>query len=381
MFEILEPGDNLNDNELENSQNEFRYEEGKGSVYERSALDAYLKELKRHPLITPEREFILGKRIKNGLETMVNLVISQPTGASELKQIKADLIDYFEDGSRRFTNGCEVMNKILDGIKELRDRDPQSIKYEILHKRLSRIEKKIKEGIDELVTANLRLVVSVAKGYSNRGLPVNDLIQEGNIGLIKAVWKYDYTRGFRFSTYAIWWIRQSIIRAIYDKARTIRLPVHFLELRNAFFKGHSKLSKDLKREPTPNELAEYMGISIQQINNLILMNIEPVSLETQRNDDDPVLIESIVAEDEDSAYESLNFIELKESVHAALTQLPRREERILRQRFGLDNDEPMTLQEVGRELKISRERVRQVQNRALERLKHPEKFGELTSFF
>lgn len=337
-----------------------------------SALSAYLEEVKRHSRITPNREIVLGKRIKKGQEVMVALVLSCNARASELKHIKLDVLNWLNKRMRPNWSEGEAIKKIQRSVNELKSRHPDNEKIIVLARRINRIEKKVRLALDELVTSNLRLVITVAKGYAGRGLTLSDLIQEGNLGLIKAAGKYDFSTGYRFSTYAIWWIRQSIVRAIYDKARTIRLPVHLLETRNAFYKAYYRILKEAGREPSPNEVAEAMGVSVDKVVSLILLIKEPLPIDAPRGDEESSLADTLISEEMDSPIDATNFNELCDTVRTALKRLPPREERVLRERFGIDSEEKRTLEQVGRSFGISRERVRQLEGQAIERLRRPE---------
>lgn len=297
----------------------------------------YLKEIGKVSLLTAAEEVDLAMKIEAGVEAMAQLDASEEEGGVPL---------------------------------ERRER-----------RRLSRIEQVGLDAKQQLIEANLRLVVSIAKRYVGRGMLFLDLIQEGNLGLIRAVEKFDYTKGFKFSTYATWWIRQAITRAIADQARTIRIPVHMVETINKLVRIQRQLLQSLGREPTPEEIAEEMGLTPERVREIQKISQEPVSLETPIGEEEDSQLGDFI--EDDAAVvppDAASFSMLQEQLAKTLEGLAERERKVITLRFGLEDGHPRTLEEVGREFGVTRERIRQIEGKTLAKLRHPSRSQKLKDY-
>ena len=328
-IEILEPAEDELDDEPVPSRAD---DESAAKAATSDPVRMYLKEIGRVPLLTAEEEVDLAKRVEAGLFASEKLTTENGISASLLRDL------------------------------ELIERDGQLAKK-------------------RLIEANLRLVVSIAKRYVGRGMLFLDLIQEGNLGLIRAVEKFDYTKGYKFSTYATWWIRQAITRAIADQARTIRIPVHMVETINKLVRIQRQLLQDLGREPTPEEIGKEMELPPERVREIQKLSQEPVSLETPIGEEEDSNLGDFI-EDSDAVVpiDAASFILLQEQLDSILHTLSEREKKVIQLRFGLVDGHPRTLEEVGKEFGVTRERIRQIESKTLSKLRHPSRSQKLRDY-
>ncbi len=306
----------------------------------------YLKEIGKVPLLTADEEIELAKKMEAGDAAIANI--------DEAKAKYEEIEDKKSKKATKLAKEIAEMQKDIDAGEAAKKR---------------------------LAEANLRLVVSIAKRYVGRGMLFLDLIQEGNLGLIKAVEKFDYTKGYKFSTYATWWIRQAITRAIADQARTIRIPVHMVETINKLIRVSRQLLQEKGREPMPEEIAEEMNIPVERVREILKISQEPVSLETPIGEEEDSHLGDFIQDDNvpapaDAATATL----LREQLNKVLDTLAEREQKVLRLRFGLDDGKARTLEEVGKEFNVTRERIRQIEAKALRKLRHPSRSKQLKDY-
>lgn len=318
-------------------------------------IRAYLQEIGKIPLLSAEEEVILAKRIEEGENELIEIIKKL---AKETKE--------------------DIYVKAVESIKagEVKVAEVKKAKRQIINKDKKYINKAIRDGIEAqhlLTTANLRLVVSIAKNYLKRGLDLLDLIQEGNLGLMRAVEKFEYRKGFKFSTYATWWIRQAITRAIADQARTIRVPVHMIETINKLSKVSSQLASKLGRKPTTKEIADAMDITVDKVQEIVKIAQKPQSLEMPIGEEQENSLIDIIPDEFTAPPEELaTWSFLKKQINEILDGLSDRERKVLELRFGLRDGVARTLEEVGHEFNVTRERIRQIEAKALKRMKSDE---------
>jgi RNA polymerase primary sigma factor len=303
----------------------------------------YLKEIGKVPLLSAEEEIELAKTMEDGSVAFEKISI-----------MKKRMEDATEEEKEEIRSDIRELQKLVDAGSDAKKR---------------------------LAEANLRLVVSIAKRYVGRGMLFLDLIQEGNLGLIKAVEKFDYRKGYKFSTYATWWIRQAITRAIADQARTIRIPVHMVETINKLIRVSRQLLQELGREPTPEEIAEEMNMPVDRVREILKISQEPVSLETPIGEEEDSHLGDFIKDDNVPVpADAAAFTLLKEQLEEVLGTLTEREQKVLTLRFGLEDGRARTLEEVGKEFNVTRERIRQIEAKALRKLRHPSRSRKLKDY-
>jgi len=342
--------------------------------FEKDPVACYLKEVSSYPLLTREREVELALTIRKGQDYLVQMVKTLAFQEKPMRDLIRDLNGKVREllSREKAFPGIrdKVLKLILSNLERLAHDRPNHQHYPEMYNQARSIMESIDSAKQEMVKANLRLVLSIAKRFRGRGMSFDDLIQEGNLGLLTAVGRFDHTKGTRFSTYATWWVRQAIIRAIYDKTRTIRLPVHFVEMKNLYFRVFYELLKELGREPTLQEITARTKLSPEKVRQVLRLAVQPVSLETPIGDDGQRLGDLIEDERAISPIDHCSHGEEAEITHRLLSTLKPREEQILRLRFGLDAQSHETLEKIGKTFNVSKERIRQIERKALGKLRN-----------
>jgi RNA polymerase primary sigma factor len=331
----------------------------------------YFREVSKIPLLTRKKEIELAKRIQLGERRIHTLLRESSAAEEEINRLSKELEKRETKPRRLLRSREEVLRELMRKLEELSNPSGNGgDKFRELLTELKKTEADVEAAKAEMIQSNLRLVACIAKRYLNRGLSFLDLIQEGNLGLMKAVGRYDYRRGFKFSTYASWWIRQAITRALGDKSRTIRIPNHLLEMKSKIVKGFHQLVKELGRKPLPEEIAARTKIPLADVQKVMELAHEPISLETPVGDDGGKL-QDLMEDGNSSSFgdDLLHNMDQERKTRDLLSLLNWREAQILRLRFGIGEPSTYTLEEVGNRFGISRERVRQIEERALNKLK------------
>jgi RNA polymerase primary sigma factor len=364
-IEILEvPGEELNREEGSTATRELLGP----ATYD--PVRMYLKEIAKIPLLTAAQEVDLAMRIEGGelaVELLASLELTHNLDQNRFRRVVQRVVRIRE---QQF-DPAKMLRRVGTGLEEVTLAYRPRTRAEAT-KFLRRVSADGQVAKKETIVANLRLVVSIAKRYSPRGTTLLDLVQEGNLGLIRAVEKFDYTRGYKFSTYATWWIRQAVSRAMADQSRTIRIPVHITDHINEVFRAQGQLVQDLGREPKVEEIGRHLGIPAARVEEILKASRAPLSLETPVGEMEDVRFGDVIG-DEDAVVppDEASKILLKEELESVLGTLSEREKRVIQLRFGLLDAHPRTLEEVGREIGVTRERIRQIEAKTLSKLRHP----------
>jgi len=407
LQEVVQHNDEETEEEMQSERKRFCIITRELESLDRKRM-AYLKKLKERSLPSPVKKGAPHTSVKRNDKSIQPIITALEENRSQVLQkvhdlrLREDVIAAFSDEFKRSSAEVDALlrkvtalGKRLHCTKTIKEELPayqkkiekkecsfgmKSAEMKKALRVLQQGEREVLNARRAMIEANLRLVISIAKRYLGRGLSFSDLIQEGNSGLMRAVDKFEYKRGYKFSTYATWWIRQAITRALADQSRTIRIPVHMVETINKITKTARALVQELGREPTPAEIAEKIGVSVEKVNGILKISKEPISLETPIGEEDSHLRDFI----EDKATLSpLDFAirgDMKKKIDKILCSLPSKEEKIIRKRFGIGLESPRTLEEVGLEFDVTRERIRQIEVKAIRKLKHPSRSKWLREF-
>ena len=375
---VNEPEEDL-DLPEEPESSDYGQDEEEG-LFQSNLVSFYLREVSQFQLLSLEREIELARTIKEGEERLVNLIVTHCASAEIFGNLRSKIVRW----QSAVATHPGMREKTVEHIVSTLECAAAAEGAPGICRRLAHEARQVVDQIDlardEMVKGNLRLVLSIAKRYRGRGLSFLDLIQEGNMGLLKAVSRYDYTKGNRFSTYATWWVRQSIIRAIYEKTNTIRLPVHVIEMKSFFHRVFSQLSEELNRDPMPMEVAERCGLPLEKVTMLAQLSCRPASLEATAGSREQPLGDFIEDKKSNSPLEGISQLELVDVTRRVLASLSPREEGVLKSRFGIDGKPVQTLKTIGGRLGVSKERIRQIEKRAIQKLRHASRSSELKSF-
>jgi len=355
-------------------------QEEEEGLFQSNLVSFYLQDVSRFQLLSPERETELARTIKECQEGLVYLVVTHCGSAELFGNLRNKIVRWHSEVGTYPGLREKIVEHIVATLESVATLEEAPEICQRLALEARQVVDQIDLAKDEMVKGNLRLVLSIAKRYRGRGLSFLDLIQEGNMGLLKAVSRYDYTKGNRFSTYATWWVRQSIIRAIYEKTNTIRLPVHVIEMKSFFHKVFSDLSEELDREPNPMEIAERSGLPLDKVTMLAQLSCRPASLEATVGNRDQRFGDFIEDKKSISPLEEISQLELVDITKKVLASLSPREEGVLKSRFGIDGQPVQTLKTIGGKLGVSKERIRQIEKRAIQKLRHASRSTELKSF-
>jgi len=351
-------------------------------------VQAYFQSMGDIPVLSKDEEISLARKIEEGNDIIKRIVTVLPLYKRLVTELdrklqKKDLTDSEENTDEALMKSLRILDNLMRDVKTLkvnsRIESEVGISIDELitkHEMLVKAKKLVSEATKELITHNLRLVVNIAKHYVGRGLPLPDLIQEGNIGMMKAIDKFDYKRGFKFSTYATWWIRQAITRALIDQTKTIRLPVHIVELYNKVNTASRELTRQLGREPSTAEIAQELKVSEKKVDDVLKAIQDPITLQTPVGDEDTTL-EDFIGDNSASPYLDAERNKITEQMIKILQTLAPKEAEVIRMRFGIGVERDHTLEEVGQHLSITRERVRQIEAKAMRKLQHPTRLRAL----
>ena len=379
--EDIEKMENLNNEEVkkENSEKDIKNEKVQNLLKEAKEKGSITYEdlAKQLDGVNPDQiDSVFDAFQEIGVDLLDEDDFDEEPDIEDLKEVENLKIEDFTDGN---FDGISVDDPVRMYLREI-GRIPL-LTYEEELELAKRILKGDEEAKQKLAESNLRLVVSIAKKYVGRGMLFLDLIQEGNMGLMKAVEKFDYTKGFKFSTYATWWIKQAITRAIADQARTIRIPVHMVETINKLIRTSRHLLQQLGREPTPEEIAAEMEIPVEKVAEIQKIAQDPVSLETPIGEEDDSHLGDFIQDDDSPApHDAASYTLLREQLEEVMNTLTPREAKVLKLRFGLEDGKSRTLEEVGREFNVTRERIRQIEAKALRKLRHPSRSKKLRDY-